>query len=74
MNNEYPKMLYKEGGNVFLDGKYFSTLIVSCADKEAEAIKQKWKFYYDLCNGEKNEESIEKEFKKKKVKKKKEQL
>lgn len=39
---EYPKMLYKSGGDVLIDGEYFSTKIVNCKDDEDIEVYKGW--------------------------------
>jgi len=41
---EYPKMLYKEGGNLKLDGHYFDITIVNDKMEESEKIEAGWMF------------------------------
>jgi hypothetical protein len=43
--SKYPAMLFKEGGDVVIDGKGYDTHIVESADDEADAVKAGWARY-----------------------------
>lgn len=42
MSNEYPKMLYRFGGEVEIDGDKFTTLIVDDSEAADAALADKW--------------------------------
>lgn len=46
MNNEYPKMLYADNGNVKIDKGFYATLIVNDEDEFDAAIEAGWRTHW----------------------------